>query len=101
MEEDTGMLDEKGEISGTDMREGWQIGGSGAALSLMRDDFARSKLLNKVGRGKPFEFEFKNELINSLFEKQFTQTNERLNKQDKEISTLKTLLFVVIATTII
>jgi hypothetical protein len=39
--------------------------------------------------------------LNSLFEKQFTQTNERLNKQDKEISTLKTLLFVVIATTII
>jgi hypothetical protein len=39
--------------------------------------------------------------LNSLFEKQLTQTNERLNKQDKEISTLKTLLFVVIATTFI
>jgi hypothetical protein len=37
----------------------------------------------------------------SFFEKQLTQTNERLNKQDKEISALKTLLFVVIATTII
>jgi hypothetical protein len=39
--------------------------------------------------------------INSLFEKQLTQTNERLNKQDQEISALKTLLFVVIATTVI
>lgn len=34
--------------------------------------------------------------LNSLFEKQLNQTNERLNKQDKEISTLKTLLFVAI-----
>jgi len=39
--------------------------------------------------------------LNSLFEIQLTQTNERLNKQDKEMSTLKTLLFVVIAATII
>lgn len=39
--------------------------------------------------------------LNSLFENQFNQTKERLNKQDKEISALKTLLFVVIATTII
>lgn len=39
--------------------------------------------------------------LNSLFNNQFNQINERLNKQDKEISTLKTLLFVVIATTII
>jgi len=39
--------------------------------------------------------------LNSLFEKQLHQTNERLDKQDKEISKLKTLLFVVIAITII
>ena len=39
--------------------------------------------------------------LNSLFEKQFTQTNERLNKQDKEISALKTLLFVTIGIIII
>jgi hypothetical protein len=39
--------------------------------------------------------------LNSLFENQFNQTNEQLNKLDKEISALKTLLFVVIATTII
>jgi hypothetical protein len=39
--------------------------------------------------------------LNSLFEKQFTQTNERLNKQEKEISALKTLLFVTIGIIII
>lgn len=39
--------------------------------------------------------------LNSLFEKQLHQTNERLDKQDKEISNLKKLMFVIIATTII
>lgn len=39
--------------------------------------------------------------LNSLFEKQLTQTNERLNKQDKEISTLKTLLFVAIGVVLV
>lgn len=33
--------------------------------------------------------------LNSLVEKQLNQTNERLNKQDKEIFTLKTILFVI------
>ncbi len=33
--------------------------------------------------------------LNSLVEKQLNQTNERLNKQDNEISTLKTILFVI------
>ncbi len=37
--------------------------------------------------------------LNSLFEKQLTKTNEQLQKQEKEISTLKTLLFVVIVIT--
>ena len=39
--------------------------------------------------------------FNTLFEKQLNQTNERLNKQDKEISTLKTLLFVAIGVILI
>lgn len=39
--------------------------------------------------------------FNTLFEKQLNQTNERLNKQDKEISTLKTLLFVTIGIIIV
>jgi hypothetical protein len=39
--------------------------------------------------------------LNSLFEKQFTQTNERLNKQDKEIRILKTLLSVAIGVIIV
>jgi DNA repair exonuclease SbcCD ATPase subunit len=42
----------------------------------------------------------KTNLLNN-FEKQINETKERLNKQDKEISTLKTLLFVVIGVTII
>lgn len=39
--------------------------------------------------------------LNSLFEKQLNQTNERLNKQDKEISTLKMLLFIAIGVILI
>lgn len=39
--------------------------------------------------------------LNALFEKQLNQTNERLDKQDKEITTLKTLLFVTIGIIII
>lgn len=33
--------------------------------------------------------------LNAIFEKQFNQTNERLDKQDKEIKLLKTILFVI------
>ncbi len=39
--------------------------------------------------------------LNVLFEKQLNQTNERLEKQGKEITTLKTLLFVAIGIIII
>ena len=39
--------------------------------------------------------------LNILFEKQFNQTNELLEKQSKEIKTLKTLLFVAIGIIII
>ncbi|MBS1573504.1 MAG: hypothetical protein JST62_14015 [Bacteroidetes bacterium] len=39
--------------------------------------------------------------LNALFEKQLNQTNERLEKQGKEITTLKTLLFVAIGIIII
>jgi len=39
--------------------------------------------------------------LNTLFEKQLNQINERLNKQDKEINTVKTLLFVTIGIIII
>lgn len=39
--------------------------------------------------------------LNILLEKQLHQTNERLDKQDKEITTLKTLLFVTIGIIII
>lgn len=41
------------------------------------------------------------ENLNKLFEKQFNQTSERLDKQEKEITTLKTLLFVAIGIIII
>lgn len=39
--------------------------------------------------------------LNTLVEKQINQTTERLDKQDKEITTLKTLLFVTIGIIII
>lgn len=39
--------------------------------------------------------------LNILFEKQLNQTNERLDKQDKEMATLRTLLFVSIGIIII
>lgn len=39
--------------------------------------------------------------LNMLYEKQSIQNNERLNKQDKEIATLKILLFVMIGITIV
>ena len=39
--------------------------------------------------------------LNTLVEKQNSQTTERLNKQDKEITTLKTLLFVTIGIIVI
>jgi len=39
--------------------------------------------------------------LNTLFEKQLNQINERLNKQDKEINTVKTLLYVTIGIIII
>ena len=41
------------------------------------------------------------EYLTTLFEKQMTQTKERLDNQDKEITTLKTLLFVAIGIMII
>lgn len=53
--------------------------------TILLNNFEEQSKLNKTA--------FDN--LNSLFEKLLNQTNERLNKQDNEISTLKTILFVI------
>ena len=54
---------------------------------------------NYVEQTKQTKIAFEN--LNMIFEKQFNQTNERLNLQDKGIKTLKTTLFVAIGIIII